>query len=85
LTQCGIGAAAPSAYFLHMKKLRRRIRQPQLGADPEQEARLRCEEAKAEENRAEAERGEAMSPEGLREFMEALERGDVVPSFPRRR
>ncbi len=54
-------------------------------ATADREAQLLCDEKKAAAIRAESHRGEAMSHDGLREFMEALERGDAVPSFPRRR
>lgn len=81
-----IGSAPPRAYLSHMKKLARLIhptKKPVQERAPEPE--LRCEAKKVIEARAQADRGETMSPEGMREFMEALERGDAVPSFPHRR
>jgi hypothetical protein len=85
LTRRSIGDGDPPSYVFHMKKLPRLIPRRSAASDAEKEARLRCDEQKAAEIRAESDRGEAMSHEGLREFMEALERGDAVPSFPRRR
>jgi hypothetical protein len=43
-----------------------------------------CEEKKAVLRAHGADAGR-VTPDGLREFMEALERGDAVPSFPHRR
>ena len=81
-----IGTTPSRAYLSGMKKLARLIhttKRPTRERAPE--AELRCEAKKAVEARAQADRGETMSPEGMREFMEALERGDAVPSFPHRR
>jgi len=57
---------------------------PVAEPEPVSDDRSPCEEKKAVLRAHAAEAGR-VTPDGLREFMEALERGDAVPSFPHRR